>query len=360
MGRALPSTHVPVFCLRSRRNGLKGLIGCAVLFSLAFCHRSADRSEPRDSPNPSGVMSAPIGLLRTGQALTRTDILLQIARLSHTELSSRLGAHRIESRTRYTITPVEQSPAKARPPELSPGFREGQPIHPFDGGAAWEDAVSTLSETRFIAVDSAGNVQLQNQNDHGYGVEAMLEKEFVYLRMRYAPYIRQRLEGDEAYRLRAIGYESGAALLDAVAPFVFLSAPVETTRLGRAAWQVTLSRQQKNGERQLSQDAGKTWRSAVAVDSLDGYAVVDRQRGTLLQLQLSVRFVTARGKAPPGTVAADNERIQVEAQHEMQVVALGTQIESIKPPGEWNEPPKRERPNQDKLELLNGLLPARP
>src|SRR6185295_10493820 len=141
---------------------------------------------------------------------------------------------------------------------------------------------------------------LESQNDHGYGVEALLHRDLLYLRMRYAPFIRHRPEGDELERLRALGYEPGAALLEAVAPFVFLSTPSETTRLGRPAWQVQLSRQQAaNDKHPPSLPPGKAWRGEVAVETLDGYAVVDRQRGTLLELRLAVRFSAARGKAPP-------------------------------------------------------------
>ncbi len=327
-----------------------------LLSCLAGCHRPSGEHIGYEGEHQQAT-TAPA--LTDGRSLSRTDILLQIARLSHAEVATRLGPHRIESHTHYTIRPLSSN--KPQPPEVTPGFRADGPVHPYEGGSAWENTEASLDETRFIAVDAAGNVQLQNLNDHDFGVEALFDREYLYIRMRYAPYIRHRPEGDELERLRALGYESGAALLEAVAPYVYLSTPGETTRLGRSAWQVSLSRQQPSPKRHQSTVLGKAWRDAVAVDSLDGYAVVDRQRGALLELRLSVRFQAPRGKtAPgPGTPPADGEQVQVEAQHELRVVSLGNEVAPIAPPAEWSEPPTRARPMLEKQELLNGLLPAR-
>jgi hypothetical protein len=300
---------------------------------------------------------APTPPITDGQPLSRADILLEIAKLPHSEVAMRLGPHRIESRTHYSIKPQS---AAAPPKEVTPGFRIDSPIHPYDGGADWESTAVTLEETRFIELDKAGTLSLQNLNDHGTGVEALLDRDYLYVRMRDAPYIRHHPEGDEVERLRALGYESGAALLEAVAPFVYLSTPSETSRLGRAAWQVTLSKQQGRPNHYIPKSAGKMWRAAVAVDSLDGYAIVDRQRGTLLELRLSVSFVAPRSGAPPGTPSAEGEQIQVEAQHELRVVALGDNVAPIAPPAEWSDSPTRSRPMLERQELLNGLLPTRP
>jgi len=321
------------------------------------CHRpSAEHAAAAAEPASAGAAA---GLGASGQPLTRTDILLEIARIPHAEVATRLGPHRIESRTLWKITPLGSAQGAAVP-EVTPGFREGSPIQPYDGGAAWESSPATLEETRAIQVDGAGRLELQNLNDHGYGVEAVLEREALYLRMRHGPYIRHRPEGDEVERLRALAYEPGAALLETVAPSVSLGTPVETTRLGRPAWQVALSLQKPSARRPAPQSLSKAWRGEVAVSALDGYAVVDRQRGALLELRLTVRFTAPRGKAPPGTPPAESQSVQIDAQHELRVVALGAQVATIQPPTEWSEPPMRARPALEKQELLNGLIPARP
>lgn len=328
-----------------------------LLVWLAGCHRPA--AEPAAGGQRAALRSEePLAAsLVTGQ-LARSDILLELARLPHAEVAGRLGPHRIESHTRWTITPLTAGRPVA---EVAPGFKEGAPAHPYDGGDAWENTATTLDETRTIQVDSLGTLQLANQNDHGYGIEALHDKDYLYVRMRNAPWVRHHPEGDEVDRLRAMGYEPGAALMEAVAPFVFLSTPSETTRFGRPAWQVSLSRQDGSGKaRSVSQAPGKAWRGAVAVDALDGYAVVDRGRGTLLELRLNVRFQAPRGPAPPGTPSANGEYIQVEAKHEMRVSALGAEVAKVQPPADWSDPPARSRSTLEKQELLNGLMPARP
>lgn len=327
-----------------------------LLACLIGCSRPPKQPNVGHSAFPAGPAAS--GPLSDGRTLTRTDILLELARIPHAEVQSRLGPHRIESHTHFTLTPLQKGGPSGI--EVAPGFRESSPIKPFEGDAAWESASTSLDETRLITVDKAGSLHLENTNDHGYGIEALLEQNFLYTKMRYGPYIRHRPEGDEVERLRALGYEPGAALLEVVAPYVYLSTPSETTRLGRPAWQVSLSRQDKNAKHRASAGANQGWRGTTTVDSLDGYAVVDRQRGVLLELRLSVRFETPRGKAPPGTQSAADERVRIEAQHELRVVALGEAVARILPPSEWNEPPLRPRSNLEKQELLKGLVSQRP
>ncbi len=302
----------------------------------------------------------------SGAELTRADLLLQLLSLSHAEVTARLGPHRIESQTQWSMTPVVVSGtgagagsgagSAASPGPVKPGFKVDSPVQPYDGGAAWESAAVTLDETRSIAVDAAGRLQLASQNDHGTGVEAVLDQNFLYLRMRYAPYIRYKPEGDQVARLRAVAYESGAALLEAVAPYVRLSAPVEATAVGRPAWQVTLSRQDAPAGGRDKRPGGSLWRSATAVDMLNGTVTIDRQKGTLLTLQLHVRFVAPR----PQSAAGGGERVQVEAEHQVRVVALDKDVPAIAAPAEWIDPPSRPRPMLDRQELLNGLSPGRP
>ncbi len=297
----------------------------------------------------------------SGIDLTRTDLLLQLLNISHAEVTARLGPHRIESTTHWSITPVVVPGAGAAAgtsaAAVKPGFRADSPAQPFDGGAAWESVAVTLDETRLVAVDAAGHVQLSSQNDHGTGVEAVLDQDFLYLRMRYAPYIRYKPEGDQVNRLRAAAYESGASLLEAVAPYVRLGAPTEATAAGRPAWQVTLAHKDVPGGVREKGPSGplSAWRAVTAVDILEGTVTVDRQKGTLLALRLHERFVAPR--PGPGTAG---ERVQVEVEHQVRVVALGAEVPAIAAPSEWIEPPTRPRPMLDRQELLNGLIPVRP
>lgn len=317
---------------------------CALaLTALCGCHRGGPASASNVAPG---------SLLSDGRSLTRSEVLLQVVGVPHSEVASRLGPHRIESLTRYTVTPLSSPKAG---PDVTAGFRAESPVQPYESGAGWESAPATLEEQRLVEQDERGGLHLSNQNDHGYGMEAVVEGQHLYMRLAHAPFVRRLPEGDEVERLRAVAYESGASLLETVASSLYLSPPSETTRLGRPAWAVALSRQDGVAPRRAVDAPGKAWRGSVIVEAIDGQAVVDRQRGTLLELKLSVRFQAPRGPAPPGTPSVEGERVQVEAQHELRVVALGNKVEAIKVPSEWVDPPMRPRPTLEKQELLNGL-----
>lgn len=335
-----------------------GFLRAPTLASLALaslltvgCHRGGS--------DPAGGGAQ--GLFADGRALTRSDVLLQLIGVPHSDVASRLGAHRIESVTRWTITPLSSPKAG---PDVVAGFRADTPVQPYDSGAGWESGATTLEEKRVIEVDETGRLHLSNQNDHGYGIEAIADREYLYMRMANAPYVRRTPEGDEVERLRATAYESGASLLETVASALYLSPPSETSRLGRAAWAVALSRQEQGSTPRRPSGgtavAGKAWRGGVIAEAIDGQAVVDRQRGTLLDLKLSVRFQAPRGPVPPGTASVEGERVQIEAQHETRVVALGSKVEHVATPAEWIDPPTRPRPALEKQELLSGMIPGRP
>ncbi|HNN95180.1 MAG TPA: hypothetical protein PKI03_23045 [Pseudomonadota bacterium] len=313
------------------------------MLSLASCQR-AGHSEPATRG----------GLLSDGRQLTRSEVMLQLVSGSHSEVATRLGPHRIESVTHYTVTPLSSPKAG---PDVVAGFRADTPVQPYEGAGAWESVASSLEEKRVIELDEGGRLRLSNQNDHGYGIEAVVDGHYLYMRMQHAPFVRRVPEGDEVERLRALGYESGSSLLETVAHALYLSPPSETSRLGRPAWAVALSRQEGEGSRRGTSPAipGKAWREQVLVEAIEGQAVVDRQRGTLLELRLSVRFSAPRGPVPAGTPSVEGERVQVEAQHELHVVSIGKRAEAISPPSEWIDPPMRPRPALDKQELLSGL-----
>lgn len=324
------------------------LTGRLPLLALLLLPLSACQRGGRGEPAARG------GLLSDGRQLTRSEVMLQLVSVAHSEVAARLGPHRIESVTRYNVTPLSSPKAG---PDVVAGFRADTPVQPYEGTGAWESGATSLEEKRAIEVDEAGRLRLSNQNDHGYGVEAVVDGHYLYMRMQNAPYVRRVPEGDEVERLRALGYESGAALLETVAASLYLSPPSETSRLGRPAWAVALSRQEGAVARRATGQAapGKAWREQVLVEAIEGQAVVDRQRGTLLELKLSVRFSAPRGPVPPGTPTVEGERVQIEAQHEFHVTSLGKKGEAISAPSEWIDPPMRPRPALDKQELLSGL-----
>ncbi|MFO0573574.1 MAG: hypothetical protein U1A78_06230 [Polyangia bacterium] len=321
---------------------------------LAGCRKAGSE---RPAATATATASAPAAAgPSSGTELTRVDLLLQLLSMTHAELTARLGPHRLESRTQWTITPVGQPAAPAAGvAALTPGFKPGMPEKLYEGAAAFESTPTALEETRSIAVDGAGRILLASQNDRGAGIEAIYDQDSLYVRMRHAPFIRHRPEGDQLARLRAATYESGAALVEAVAPYVQLGTPTEASANGRPAWQVSLGLREKP---QGAQARGATspqsaWRAATAVELLDGSATVDRQKGAPVQVSLHVRFTAPR----PGT---DGEKVQIEARHTLSVVVLGESAPKIALPTEWSEAPTRPRPTTERQELLQGLVQGRP
>lgn len=278
----------------------------------------------------------------------REDVLLQIVSLSHRELSARLGPHRVETHSRYSITPIP-SPRAAQVPPVAQGFRADSPAQPFAGEDAYETAPVSLSETRFVEIDAEGRLHLGTTTDHDGGIEAFADAQNLLSRMRHEPCFRFRNEGDRLENLRRVAFDSGAALLETVAHKLQLGMPQSGSLHHRDTWQVALSlSEQASVPRNAN---GSAWRGAVQVESLSGTATIDRDKHVPLALELNVRFVALRPGVP-------DEKVQVEATHKMGVVALGKEAIRIALPTDCAPSPVRPRPQLDRQDLLNGLLPS--
>lgn len=315
-----------------------------ILAVLAGCSGGKSDGPRRDAP-------------LSERSLRRSDVLSQLLLTPHVDVAQRLGAHRIESETRWTVTPLSSSKTG---PDVAPGFRVDSPVQPFEGPAAWESQVATLVENRAVELDKSGALRLSNQNDHGQGFDAVWDKQSLYLRVNGGPYVKRPAEPDEVDQLRALSYETGTGLWGLLGPYLYLSQPSETTRLSRAAWTVKLSPKEASEQKPSSDGPGQSWRKDVVIDSLDGQVTIDRQTGVPVDLALSLRFQTKRGSVPRGTADSGGERVQIEVQHTLKLSALGEQVAAVTPPSEWIAAPSRPRPMQEKQELLMGLLPQRP
>jgi len=300
------------------------------------CHKApAPAAQP-----PSVSISAQNDLLRG-------DRLLKVLSLPHREVAARLGPHRIESQTRWTITPIP-SPRAAQVQPVQPGFRLGSPAQPFAGEDAYETSPASLVDSRFVEVDGSGRVRMGSSNDQG-GIEAVTHQQYVFTKIRYQPFIRYRSEGSQVERLRAMAFDTGVALLETVAHQLKLGTPGSGEVRGRPTWQVAMTLAETATVPLRSQ--GSTWRGAVHVEAIDGQATIDREQGIPLAVELTVRFVAPRPGVP-------DERVQLEATHVMQVVALGAEAVKIAVPTEFSDPPTRPRPWLDRQELLGGLVPS--
>lgn len=297
---------------------------------------------------PAPATSTPLVSISAQNDLVRGDRLLKVLALPHSDVAARLGPHRVESQTRWTITPIP-SPRATQVQPVQPGFKLGSPAQPFSGEDAYETAPVQLSETRFVAVDGTGRLHMGSDNDHGSGIEAITDQQYVFTKVRHQPFIRYRSESSQLHHLRTMAFDTGAALIEAVGHKLKLGTPMSSETRGRATWQVALQLADTATVPLRSQ--GSVWRGAVSVESIDGLATIDREQGVPIAVELSVRFVAPRPGVP-------DERVQVEAAHVMQVVALGSEAVKIAVPTEYSEPPTRPRPWLDRQELLGGLVPS--
>ena len=112
---------------------------------------------------PAPATATPVVSISAQNDLVRGDRLLKVLALPHSDVAARLGPHRVESQTRWTITPIP-SPRATQVQPVQPGFKLGSPAQPFSGEDAYETAPVQLSETRFVAVDGTGRLHMGSDN----------------------------------------------------------------------------------------------------------------------------------------------------------------------------------------------------
>ncbi|MCS6914034.1 MAG: hypothetical protein RMK29_06665 [Myxococcales bacterium] len=297
---------------------------CAVLVLAAqlllACAREGDENLGLgETPPPQAVERRQLG---------RIQGLVQVATVPVAEAVRRLGSHRLEVHTKWYIVPPE---------------RPGVDVQPV-----------AMKEESLIESDGRGGLHVLHNNDHGLGSEAVLVDGVLYVRMRYAPYLRRRPEGDEVARLLAAAGDTAGALIQALAAWIKIDAVEQAQVAGRPAFKLTLSRQpsaQKDLRMmQAALPPAKLWRKAISVQSLEGAAVVDAQQGVLLGLRLAASFQAPRGEGGPP--------VRIEVSHRSTVRSLGEPV-TVQAPSESMEA-VRPRPMVDWHELLDGLVPGDP
>lgn len=334
------------------------------LGALAGCHRDGGEGEPAVQ-TPAQVrrealsrLTRPHGLLHLLQGPSGAAAglgagwLLRLlpAQGTPTQPAAHGGqALRLTATTRYEVTPSAQEEPDAAPVKLT------------------ED-----SEIQADA-DPAGGLRIVHNNDHGYGVEALQIKEWLYLKTRPLPFVRRRPEDDEIPRLLAAA-EGSDALLELLSPHleVAVDAAAEekdsaiplTLRLRAEAVPLPAGVGPQRGSLgsargRSDHEASRRWRTATTVESLSGKAVFDPQQRALLSLQLNAAFTAPRPLTGDGRKTSP---VQVRVEHRMNL-ALGASTDKgsslVTAPPEWLEPPTRPRPMLDRQELLDGLTNQR-
>jgi hypothetical protein len=284
-----------------------------------------------------GVSEGPRSHALDARALARPGALAGIAALPHAELVRHLGAHIVSSHTSWRITPSGPSRPDA------------------------EALPASLEEEATIESDGKGALRVLHDNDHGYGTEAVLLSDSLYMRLRYQPFAHRRPEGDEVARLLRAA-DNSAALLGLLSPFTEVGKPEEVTAFGRPAFKLQLSRRATPlKELRPRATPGQAWRQATTVEALEGAAIVDRDGGVLLGLRLHATFQAPRG-APDKDKDKDKDKgrdtpsVRVEVTHRATVDRPADGVE-ITRPREAIDAPARPRPMLDHQDLLDGLVP---
>lgn len=278
-----------------------------------------------------GVSEGPRSHALDARALSRPGALAGIAALPHAELDRHLGAHTLAAHTSWKITPSGPSRPNA------------------------EALPASLEEEMTIEADGKGALRVQHDNDHGYGTEAVLLSDSLYMRLRHQPFIHRRPEGDEVARLLRAA-DNSAALLGLLAPFTEVGKPEPVQAFGRPAFKLQLSRRAAPLKELRPRDKtapGQAWRQATTVEALEGAAIVDRDGGVLLGLRLRATFQAPRG-APEKE--KDTPHVRVEVTHRATVDRPAEGV-TVTRPREAIDAPARPRPMLDHQELLDGLVP---
>lgn len=294
------------------------------------CAREGEENLGLIEPKPPAVANV--------QKLADPQVLLQVAQLLHQELPRRLGGVRLSLHTTWDVTPPVRE-----------GTEAAGPVQ--------------MEEQSVYLLDAAGGIRALHSNDHGYGSEMVYVGGQVYMRLRYAPFVRRRPEGDEVSRVLQSG-DNSAALLALLVPFLDIDVAPDAGGgaglAGRPALKLTLGK--RSGAPVLGKKSaadsgpGRVWRRATRVEALRGTARVDREQGALLALDLSATFVGPRlpgpGDRAPAPPPGD---VTVKVHHTLELTALE---QAVAAPEEWQAPPVRPRPQQDRQELLQGLVPG--
>ena len=266
-------------------------LAALALFLATSCKRPEDQAARQRifSPEqPQGVDAKarePLDARRLADEATVAD---RVLRMSRAELATRLGAHKLTSKTQFSWKMGVTAP-DAGPNEVS------------------------LSEDGALAQGANGDFRATLQNDRNQGFEAVWAKGEIYVRSRYGPFRKRRTDRADVQRLRE-QTSAGLATFDQLARGLKLRLAGETSweghrralryevagfGQGRAKTdQVELPPLQwpsggpdKDTARRLS-----LWEQEQPIE-VSGWVVVDSDTASPLAWELTGRFRVAAEKA---------------------------------------------------------------
>jgi hypothetical protein len=227
-----------------------------ILVAAGSCGRS---DQGRSDQELGGLVRAPSSApeaIDPARAASSPAELVRAVSLSHAQVSSLLGPHRVTGRSRLEV-------------------RDGSTV------------VEELDDEIEIRLDGAGNFHARMHNSKEYGREVFLVDGALYLRPRYGKFHR-RAPNDEAEpdQIRGEIFGALAAHLELVAPSLAVSDGGATEVSGRAARRIVLGHGTA-APSPAQTSPQRSWRASAVVVEISGEVALDAETGAPLRAKLS-------------------------------------------------------------------------
>ncbi len=301
------------------------------LCSLALL--GACRGERAPEPAASEPATASAGAKLDREALARGErrALLGALAMPHHYLAAQLGAHQLRCRSLLKSQVGSAAPQEVR-----------QEVE--------------------LRMDARGRYAAFKHTHPQHGQEVIWTGEHLYPRLRHGKFLKRPARPEEPAAIA----DRIAGLLPAYVGLLrrFLRVELKgtSTVAGRSALKLALGLEPNPPPPPRSASPARAWRQTIAVSSLSGVALLDKESGAPLSVELSARFrfsPPAGGAAPSGIPKAidRNATGTMELSFEQRVSELGA-VKAIAPPPEAEtiDNPRRVRLELER-QMLTGELP---
>jgi hypothetical protein len=295
------------------------------LLALSACSERGSGSEPAPQlPAPTASLD------REALARGEARALLGALAMPHHYLAARLGAHRLHCRSTLATTVGSQTREVRQEVELR--------------------------------VDGKGRYAALKHTHPQFGQEVIWTGEHLYPRLRHGKFLKRQARAGEPAAIA----DRIAGLLPAYVGLLrrFMRVELKGTSSvgGRAALKLALGLDPSPRPPPRSAAPARAWRQTISVSALSGVALLDRESGAPLSVDLRARwsFNPPKGGATASGIPAAVDRDAtgtMELSFEQRVNELGA-VKAIAPPPEAEtiDNPRRVRLELER-QMLSGELP---
>lgn len=299
-----------------------------MLALVALLSACSDRGSGAEPPQPRPAPAASLDR----EALARGEVrsLLGALAMPHHYLAARLGAHRLRCRATLATKVGSQTQEVRQEVELR--------------------------------VDAKGRYAALKHTHPQFGQEVIWTGEHLYPRLRHGKFLRRKARAGEPAAIA----DRIAGLLPAYVGLLrrFLRIELKGTSSvgGRSVLKLSLGLDPSPRPPPRSAAPARAWRQTISVSSLSGVALLDRESGAPLSVDLRARwsFNPPKGGATASGIPAAIDRDAsgtMELSFEQRVSELGA-VKAIAPPPEAEtiDNPRRVRLELER-QMLSGELP---